>query len=64
MALADYVLCSSCCGKALYDGYCDIRDREDIKLKVLCESCSKIYDLQIVEIPIVLGDDEAEGESR
>lgn len=36
MARADYIGCAVCDGKGLYDGYWEIRDRDDIQVAVLC----------------------------
>jgi len=49
MARADYIGCEVCDGKGLYDGYWDIRDREEISVAVLCPRCKLTHDLKAVE---------------
>lgn len=48
MARADYIGCEVCDGKGLYDGYWDIRDREEISVAVLCPRCKITHELKAV----------------
>lgn len=63
MARADYIGCEVCDGKGLYDGYWEIRDREDISVAVLCSQCALTHELKAVLKTETQSLENAEGNS-